>query len=325
MKERVKSVLNYKKPAFWIIMVAIVACVVTAVCFLTNPYSGKNLDDKMKITLDMAISEHNQSSHTDGHFVVVDYDVMGIKKSGKETTVYAWVLYEEFTYDGKEIKVDSGSHTPTAITVDTSDNGDTSSYKVLEYWWPRDGSYYADDIRSKFPKRLWRKAFDNSGVRKQKANCLKQAQKHYVLTSYMDQPISTHSPNPEIISLTVLLDDTELNNDTRLPYITVEWRNFGKEEFRFGEPYCVYKIDKNGNPQKLPGNENVTVHAVLYSLLENGFKTVKYDLSMFEFSESETYRMYLNSFEPSEYWVDFIIGNNASVSIVGRVDGPPVR
>ena len=37
VKERVKSVLNYKKPAFWIIIVAVVTCVAVAVCFLTNP------------------------------------------------------------------------------------------------------------------------------------------------------------------------------------------------------------------------------------------------------------------------------------------------
>lgn len=37
VKNRVKSVLNYKKPAFWIILIAIVASAVVAVCFLTNP------------------------------------------------------------------------------------------------------------------------------------------------------------------------------------------------------------------------------------------------------------------------------------------------
>lgn len=37
VKERVKSVMNYKKPAFWIIVLAVIACVVVAVCFLTNP------------------------------------------------------------------------------------------------------------------------------------------------------------------------------------------------------------------------------------------------------------------------------------------------
>lgn len=37
VKVRVKSVLNYKKPAFWIIVVAAISCIVVAVCFLTNP------------------------------------------------------------------------------------------------------------------------------------------------------------------------------------------------------------------------------------------------------------------------------------------------
>ena len=37
VKERVKSVMNYKKPAFWIIILAVIACVIVAVCFLTNP------------------------------------------------------------------------------------------------------------------------------------------------------------------------------------------------------------------------------------------------------------------------------------------------
>ena len=39
VKKRVKTVLNYKKPAFWIIVVALILCIVVAVCFLTNPTS----------------------------------------------------------------------------------------------------------------------------------------------------------------------------------------------------------------------------------------------------------------------------------------------
>lgn len=50
VKDRVKSVLNYKKPAFWIIIAAIVACVAVAVCFLTNPPAKEvNLDFPFEI------------------------------------------------------------------------------------------------------------------------------------------------------------------------------------------------------------------------------------------------------------------------------------
>lgn len=37
VKSRVKSVLSYKKPAFWVIALAIVVCMGAAVCFLTDP------------------------------------------------------------------------------------------------------------------------------------------------------------------------------------------------------------------------------------------------------------------------------------------------
>ena len=61
IKERVKNVLDYKKPSFWIILAGIVICIVTGVCFLTNPkhnpdasyllenFDRKNIDD---ITID---------------------------------------------------------------------------------------------------------------------------------------------------------------------------------------------------------------------------------------------------------------------------------
>lgn len=41
VKSRIKSVLNYKKPAIWIVVVSIAACLVTAACFLTNPHKTK--------------------------------------------------------------------------------------------------------------------------------------------------------------------------------------------------------------------------------------------------------------------------------------------
>ena len=43
VKERVKTVLNYKKPAFWIVLVALLALVVTAVCFLTDPVKKEDI------------------------------------------------------------------------------------------------------------------------------------------------------------------------------------------------------------------------------------------------------------------------------------------
>ena len=43
VKARVKAVLNYKKPAFWIVLSALLCCVVLIVCFVTNPKQEQDL------------------------------------------------------------------------------------------------------------------------------------------------------------------------------------------------------------------------------------------------------------------------------------------
>jgi len=40
VKDRVKSVMQYKKPGFWMLLLALLACLGVAVCFLTDPEQG---------------------------------------------------------------------------------------------------------------------------------------------------------------------------------------------------------------------------------------------------------------------------------------------
>lgn len=50
VKERVKNVLNYKKPSFWIVAIAVVSSIVLGVCFLTNPSSFPVKLDSVQIS-----------------------------------------------------------------------------------------------------------------------------------------------------------------------------------------------------------------------------------------------------------------------------------
>lgn len=73
VKERIKHVLNYKRPSFWVICVAVITCAVVAVCFLTNP--------KQKVaTDDYTITEINPAEDTlmrfFTYFDVADYGSM---------------------------------------------------------------------------------------------------------------------------------------------------------------------------------------------------------------------------------------------------------
>ncbi|MBQ8836238.1 MAG: hypothetical protein IJ002_01860 [Clostridia bacterium] len=65
VKQRIKGVLNYKKPAFWIIVAAIVISVAVAVCFLTDPESEVGNEN----TLEYVFSEY-ESKQSNAHIVL---------------------------------------------------------------------------------------------------------------------------------------------------------------------------------------------------------------------------------------------------------------
>ena len=65
VKNRVKSVLNYKKPAFWIVAVTVIAGVAIVVCFLTNPLSDSGMPDQNADPYDnVSVIENKDGSMT---------------------------------------------------------------------------------------------------------------------------------------------------------------------------------------------------------------------------------------------------------------------
>ena len=63
VKTRIKSVLHYKKPAFWAVMAAVLVCIVLAVCFLTDPKAGEQ-DDSPNI--DSTLSHLAETAYQTG-------------------------------------------------------------------------------------------------------------------------------------------------------------------------------------------------------------------------------------------------------------------
>ena len=52
VKARIKAVLEYKRPAFWLVLAAAAACIVAAICFLTNPARNPTLEWAQNLTAD---------------------------------------------------------------------------------------------------------------------------------------------------------------------------------------------------------------------------------------------------------------------------------
>lgn len=79
VERRIKNVLHYKKPALWILVVAAVACVVAAVCFLTNPVERSKEPDLSFLNYENAISLVMDRNEVQAiHYPVVDEDGNGM-------------------------------------------------------------------------------------------------------------------------------------------------------------------------------------------------------------------------------------------------------
>lgn len=247
VKERVKSVMNYKKPTFWIILLVVIVCIAVAVCFLTNPKTDNsqainepaveapaepteapdsttpvetptetpaepaqtNDDTQPSDTaqtpaetvpeddplLEQAISDAIYARYasderqgtlwigdeTEGmvwaeaHVILARED-HAAGDTVVETTVYLYVLQEQFSEQDGAPVVESGAACPTAITFRRGDDGSYAA--VEEYWEPRDGDAYVSDTRDKFPAAAAEEALmnDQAYIGDLIAQCYQQAQ-----------------------------------------------------------------------------------------------------------------------------------------------------
>ena len=72
VKTRVKSVLNYKKPGFWVSIAAIIVILVAAVCFLTAPKTSANGggDYSVAAVHEVTPSDEIEQKKADGEYVI---------------------------------------------------------------------------------------------------------------------------------------------------------------------------------------------------------------------------------------------------------------
>lgn len=89
---------------------------------------------------------------------------------------YGWALYEEYKITDNGLESVGDSYMPVALTFEYDDYG----YSLVDYWEPRDGSYYVQDIRDKFPTDIAEDAIDSQKhILQQKQECYAQAVEAY--------------------------------------------------------------------------------------------------------------------------------------------------
>ena len=232
-KGRIRNLAKWKKPAVWVLILAMVVCLILGVCLLTdrvnqngqhigitfyygnvteqmsdgsNPYvilacndgtvktfyyeagnedisndlPGKNVRIRARlqdITGHLFTSEvmqvHNDSFDTledaiqnavlRHHSSVRDESVLtcasfysyaseGSTPLGSDysdiVTEYGIVYHQNFRLENGVLVEDGGCNVPTVLTFSVTEDG---HYSLAEYWEPRDGTFYPEDIRVKYP------------------------------------------------------------------------------------------------------------------------------------------------------------------------------
>ena len=124
-----------------------------------------------------AILEHNRSADLAGLVPCVSFvELACVVEDWSDFSQYihyGWALYGEYEVTDGGLKTVTGGYIPVAITLREDPSG---TLTLEEYWEPRDGSYYAQDIREKFPAHIAEDGMDSQKfILQQKQECYAQA------------------------------------------------------------------------------------------------------------------------------------------------------
>ncbi len=156
VKDRIKSVLSYKKPTLWIIIVAVISCIAVAVCFLTNPKSElKDSNPELDAAVSQAIFEINADSLYKSECAAEGHIIYGVEE-GDNVTVYLHEEFAGFGFKNGYFMEQTGHYTPAVFTFVKNDDG----YILTDHKYAMDGEGYGDSIREMFPKEYHARVLD---------------------------------------------------------------------------------------------------------------------------------------------------------------------
>lgn len=115
--------------------------------------------EKIELAIKEYIVEHgdNEEKHQEGVKTFVAFKIYLIKETDYQYNVYAWVLEEMCYMDKSDIMNYGSSSMPFLFTLEK--RADTNKFVVVDSRYPRDGSYYYEDMKNLFPNSV-RKEMD---------------------------------------------------------------------------------------------------------------------------------------------------------------------
>lgn len=210
---------------------------------VTSFISAHKDDDLLDAAISAAILAKSKDNSVDYDYACESHVILATETGGpadgnqaETVTVYAMVLYQEYDLSDAGIKEIAGSHIPTAMTFDVSADG---TYSLREYWVPRDGSYYAPDIRGKFPGDAAEDALNTQQyILSQKQICYAKALANGIVDTdavikslfdaIMSSPATSSNPGDYIKAHQVEYRELTYYGDYTLRYVFTEFLKGGQ-------------------------------------------------------------------------------------------------
>lgn len=312
VKERVKGVLNYKKPAFWIIVAAVAVCVITAVCLLTNPkgkiekLNGSNYSVSKYYYSDVITTDKADRLSADEKFAVDEsfnlyhFNGDGWFYSGKlkmqsDTKELEKLIKTQLPIYYQAISFDKiyATSDDSADVFAIMNNGDIIHACISYYQSQNPGKIIS------IAKLKYDGAFESKTVEK-------------ITSGFF---VVDKGSDIEGVSLSIKAVDL----DSEKPYIQVEWKNDSKNEVTFGEDFDI-RYYKDGD------RISCATSALYFDLVANilsakGSRIKTYDISLFDLSKDGRYRFQVEHTKGVYSWIDFEIVS-AQEANVGGTDEP---
>ena len=233
VKERIRSVLSYKKPALWIIITALSLSALVAVLFMTDPVTQKTSGfDTPEELIHQVILNQEENGIRNEDFICEVHEILDVEEiNPTKSTYYMWVSYGEFSEDNGELNHNRGGMYPVSITVKQQDD---MSYTLVEYWRASEGNLYSDSIKAEFPAHLHNRVLYGTSHLSLDDKLMKLAKEHFGIKDKAQTVGEYPRFNAEI---------SEVYDDYYL-VTPVEG------EVIMGKTYdkiCVYKLPENDN------------------------------------------------------------------------------
>ena len=160
LKQRLALILHSPKTAVPVLVCALAALALAAVCTFTG--ARTSLSQELERAVHSNILAHalagreepllfgpdGQPIGLDGEngtriYAAEDHEVLAQSEQDGLVRVLVMVLYGEYRREAGELVISYGFHTPTVLTFRQLETG----YDLTDYWEPRDGALYPQDLR----------------------------------------------------------------------------------------------------------------------------------------------------------------------------------